>query len=114
MKIDARVYLNQNEKMPNLRATANVTLDDCFAVRGIRIIDGNEKGLFVAMPSQKIGDEYKEQCFPVTKEFREQLNGTVMTAYQQKLDELVQQAGQGWGDNVQSVQEPIENPVQSM
>lgn len=38
------------------------------------------------MPSYKAGNgEYKDICFPVTKEFREQLNNAVIDAYRQAL-----------------------------
>ena len=37
---------------PKLKAFANVTFDDAFVVRGIKIIEG-DKGLFVAMPSKR-------------------------------------------------------------
>ncbi len=38
------------------------------------------------MPSYKAGNgEYKDICFPVTKEFREQLHSAVLTAYQQAI-----------------------------
>ena len=38
------------------------------------------------MPSYKAGNgEYKDICFPVTKEFREQLNQAVLDAYHQVL-----------------------------
>lgn len=40
-----------------LRAFATITLDDCFVVRDIKVIEGN-KGYFVAMPSRRI----KEPC----------------------------------------------------
>ncbi len=36
-----------------LQAFATVTLDGCFVVRDLKIIDGNN-GLFVAMPSRKL------------------------------------------------------------
>ena len=38
-----------------LQAFATVTLDGCFVVRDLKIIDGNN-GLFVAMPSRKLTD----------------------------------------------------------
>jgi stage V sporulation protein G len=48
--------------------------------------NNSSKGLFVAMPSYKAGNgEYKDICFPVTKEFREQLNQAVIGAYNQAL-----------------------------
>lgn len=67
------------------RAYASATIDGCFAVRGIKIVEGGRDGLFVSMPSRKTQDGYKEVCFPVTAEFREQLHKAVMNAYQQAI-----------------------------
>lgn len=75
-----------------VRAYASATIDGCLAVRGIRVIEGKE-GLFVSMPSRKSGDGYKEVCFPVTKDFRQQLHHSVLDAYQQALTQT--QASQG-------------------
>ena len=52
------------------RAYASATIDGCFAVRGIKLVEGGKDGLFVSMPSRKTQDGYKEICFPVTAEFR--------------------------------------------
>ncbi|WP_455617025.1 SpoVG family protein [Eisenbergiella sp.] len=67
------------------RAYASATIDGCFAVRGIKIVEGGRTGLFVSMPSRKTQDGYKEMCFPVTAEFREQLCRAVLDAYQQAI-----------------------------
>lgn len=67
------------------RAYASATIDGCFAVRGIKVVEGGRDGLFVSMPSRKAQDSYKEVCFPVTAEFREQLHSAVLDAYQQSL-----------------------------
>ena len=40
-----------------LKAYATITMDNCFVVRNVKVIQGN-KGLFVAMPSRKI----REAC----------------------------------------------------
>ncbi len=68
-----------------IRAYASATIDGCFAVRGIKVVEGGRDGLFVSMPSRKTTDGYKEVCFPVTAEFRDQLHNAVMDAYQQAL-----------------------------
>lgn len=67
------------------RAYASATIDGCFAVRGIKVVEGGKDGLFVSMPSRKAQDGYKEVCFPVTSEFREQLYSGVLNAYHQAL-----------------------------
>ena len=63
-----------------LKAFANVTIDDSICITGLRIVK-SEKGLFVGMPSRKVGEEYKDVVFPVTKEARAYLHGTVLKAY---------------------------------
>ena len=48
---EVRVALRDNPKT-RLQAYATLTLDHCFVVRNIKIIEG-KNGLFVAMPSWK-------------------------------------------------------------
>lgn len=84
MKVDVKIGSIRPEGA--IRAIASVNLNDCFAIRNVKIMDSS-KGLFVAMPSYKAGNgEYKDICFPVTKEFRQQLNDAVIDAYQQALN----------------------------
>lgn len=68
-----------------IRAYASATIDGCLAIRGIKVVEGGRDGLFVSMPSRKTQDGYKEVCFPVTAEFREQLYHGVLDAYQQAI-----------------------------
>ncbi len=70
-------------------ANASVTLNGCFAIRGVKVISG-ENGPFVSMPSYKGRDGYKDICFPCTKEFHQQFNDTVVAAYRQELSQLPQ------------------------
>jgi stage V sporulation protein G len=44
------------------------------------------KGLFISMPSYKAGNgEYKDICFPCTKESKAEFDKAVLGAYQQAL-----------------------------
>lgn len=75
----------------NVRAVASVNFDDCFAVKNIKVMEGN-KGLFVSMPSYKTQDGgYKDICFPTTAEFRQQLNNEIIDAYCQAITQLQEQ-----------------------
>lgn len=76
----------------SIKAYASVNLNGCFAIRNVKVLDST-KGLFVSMPSYRAGNgEYKDICFPVTKEFREQLNTAVLDAYKQALVQTQSQA----------------------
>ena len=92
MKVDVKIGSIHPEG--NVRAYASVNLNDCFAIRNIKVVDSS-KGLFIAMPSYKAGNgEYKDICFPVTKEFRQQLNDAVIDAYHQALAQSQSQNSQ--------------------
>ena len=67
------------------RAYASATIDGCLGIRGIKIVEGGKDGLFVSMPSRKTQDGYKDICFPVTAEFRNELHSAVLDAYHQAL-----------------------------
>ncbi len=72
----------QNED--NLLARANVVLNDCFAIRGVKIVHGKH-GAFISMPSYQANGRFVEVCFPTTNEFRQQLQDSVIGAYEQTL-----------------------------
>lgn len=77
------------------RASASVNLNGSFAIRGLKVMEGTN-GLFVSMPSYRTGNgEYKDICFPCTKEARSQLNEAVLNAYQQSLAQNQSQGNQG-------------------
>jgi len=74
--------------MGNLLAFANVTIGGCFKVDGFRICSG-EKGLYVNMPSTQDGKGgWKDVCWPVTAEFRRQLNDALIEGYGIAIENL--------------------------
>lgn len=112
MKVDVKIGSIRPEG--SIKAIASVNLNDCFAIRNVKVVDSS-KGLFVAMPSYKAGNgEYKDICFPVTKEFREQLNQAVIGAYNQALAQSQNAAHhhQGEGQNVSPQQEASQPAMQ--
>lgn len=89
MKVDVKI--GSIRPAGSVRAYASINLNDCFAIRNVKVMDST-RGLFVAMPSYKAGNgEYKDICFPVTREFREQLSKAVIDAYKQALTQSQQQ-----------------------
>ena len=101
MKIDVRI----NSLTPgegNVKAIASANLDDCFAVKNIRVVEG-KNGLFVSMPSYKGTDgEYHDLCFPTTPELRKQLNGAVAEAYKQAIVQLQEQSAANFTQSEQT------------
>ena len=87
MKIsDVRVRLVQKEDS-KLKAVASITIDDCFVVHDIKIIDGSE-GYFIAMPSRKTNEgEYKDIVHPLNTETREQIKAAILAEFEKKKNE---------------------------
>ncbi len=79
---EIRVTLRDEDK---LKGFANVTFDNQFVVRGMKIIQGNN-GYFVSMPSRKRPDgSHQDIAHPVNKEMRDLLEKTVLEAYESEL-----------------------------
>lgn len=78
------VKINSIRPEGSLLATASVNLNGCFAIRGVKIMD-SERGPFVSMPRYKAGGEYKDICFPCTKEAHAEFTSAVLGAYEQAL-----------------------------
>lgn len=76
---DVKVFLVDEDK---LRAYVTITLDQCFVVRDLKVIQGTA-GLFVAMPAKKRKDgSYKDIAHPLNAEMRERLERTVLAEYE--------------------------------
>ena len=66
-------------------ANVSVTFGGVFVVTGLKIIEG-KKGAFVSMPQYKYKGEWKDSCFPITGEFREELSEAVLEAYADEVE----------------------------
>lgn len=81
MKITSVRVRKFDKEDSRMRGIATVVLDDCFAIRDIRIIEG-ESGLFIAMPSRKgPTGEYQDTAHPTNKETRQMFEDAVFEAY---------------------------------
>ena len=88
MKItDVRV--RKIAKDGKMKAIVSITIDDEFVVHDIKVIEG-DKGLFIAMPSKKATDgEYRDIAHPISQSTRENIQGTILEAYNRALEEPV-------------------------
>lgn len=71
-------------------ANMNITIDDCLAVNGIKVIEGS-KGRFISFPQTSYEDkhgntQYRDIVFPCTKEARAALDRVLMKKYEEWED----------------------------
>lgn len=77
---DVRVRRVDNEG--KMRAVASITIDNEFVVHDIKVIEG-DKGLFIAMPSRKGGnDDYRDIAHPINSATRERIQTLILEAYE--------------------------------
>jgi stage V sporulation protein G len=82
---EIRVTLRDDDK---LRGFASITLDNCFVIRGLKIIAG-ANGIFVAMPSRKRKDgTYQDIAHPINMPTRQWLESQVVAAYKQEMQRV--------------------------
>jgi stage V sporulation protein G len=80
---EVNINLRDEDK---LKAFVNVTFDDVFVVRGLKVIAG-KSGLFVCMPSRKLEDgTYKDIAHPISNEFRQRLEAQVLDEYRRLVE----------------------------
>ncbi len=73
-----------NEK--RVKAYASIVFDDCFIIRDLKIIHGENK-LFVAMPSKKMKDgTYRDTVHPLNNETRKKIESNVLEAYEKEIN----------------------------
>ena len=81
MEITSVTVRKEEKENSRMRGKASVTIDDCFVIHDIRIIEG-ENGLFIAMPSrQKANGEYRDVAHPINAETRKMFEDSVLEAY---------------------------------
>ena len=114
LDVDVRVYPSKEDG--NLLAFASVTLGGCFAVKGVKIMEG-ENGAFVAMPDRKDSKgEYHDICFPTTSEMRQALHTAVLGEYQRVMELLAarsEKARPSVRDALQNMGRTAEPPAQN-
>jgi len=76
---EVRVFPVNEER---LKAYVTITLDNCFVVRDLKVINGNT-GLFVAMPAKRRKDgSFKDIAHPLNSETRERMEKVILAEYE--------------------------------
>lgn len=89
---DVRIRkVNDEGKM---RAIVSVTFDDEFVVHDIKVIEG-QNGLFIAMPSRKMGEgDFRDIAHPLTSETRNRIKEAIFEEYHKVLEAREAEKGQ--------------------
>ena len=88
---DVRVRKIKNEG--KMKAVVSVTLDDMIVIHDIKIIEG-QTGLFVAMPSRKVGEsDYRDIAHPINSSARTLLQDVIFEAYEKQKDIFADEIG---------------------
>lgn len=87
---DVRVRkVNDEGKM---KAVVSVTFDDEFVVHDIKIIEG-QNGLFIAMPSRKMGEgDFRDIAHPLVSETRNKIKDAIFAEYERVLEQKAVEA----------------------
>src|SRR5438045_4980683 len=79
---EVRVFPVNEER---LKAYVTITLDACFVVRDLKVINGNT-GLFVAMPAKRRKDgTFKDIAHPLNSDTRERMEKIIRAEYDREL-----------------------------
>ncbi len=81
MKITSVKVHKTEKENSRMKGLVSVVIDDCFLVRDIRIIQGDDK-LFIAMPSRKLSDDtYHDIAHPLNQETRDMFEKAILEEY---------------------------------
>jgi len=70
-----------------MKAIVSITFDDEFVVHDVKIIEG-QNGLFVAMPSRKMGEgDFRDIAHPLLSETRNKIKDAIFAEYEKMLKE---------------------------
>ena len=65
-----------------MKAVASITFDDEFVLHDIKVIEG-QNGLFIAMPSRKMGEgDFRDIAHPLLSETRNKIKDAILGEYE--------------------------------
>lgn len=103
-----------------LRALVTIVFEDCFVVRNIKVIEGRDQRLFVAMPSRRQADgSYVDIAHPITREFRREMESIILSAFVEERELAVREedddydgADEAWEEEEADLQPEAEGEAQ--
>lgn len=81
MKVtNVKIYRREVQEGDTFLGTAQVVLEDCFVIYGIRLFDREGKR-YILMPARKLKDNWVDICHPITTDMRNAMEKAVFEAY---------------------------------
>jgi stage V sporulation protein G len=82
---EVRINVNKGGKV---KAFAQVVIDGCFLVGDIRVLEGKEGAVYVAMPSRRLRNgSFRDIAHPLNTETRRRLDDAILGEYQRVIAE---------------------------
>lgn len=82
---EVRINVNKGGKV---KAFAQVVIDGCFLVGDIRVLEGKEGTVYVAMPSRRLRNgSFRDIAHPLNSETRRRLDEAILAEYQKVVAE---------------------------
>lgn len=77
-----------------LRAYAEITLNDSLVIKGIRVLQNANGGLYIGFPSQ-MGSEnkYRDLIIPKSPELKKLLRDQIIKAYKEQINSNITEDG---------------------
>lgn len=81
---EIRITFSDDKKV---KAYVSITFDKILVIHGIKILDG-KKGIFIAMPSKRVGEKFKDLVHPLNTEFRKTIQEKILFQYENSREIL--------------------------
>ncbi len=81
------VKLKKIEEKSNLLAIANITLNNCFVIKNLKIVKGKER-VFLQFPTIKNKEgKFTDTCHPLNLECRKYFEDTILSKFYKSIGE---------------------------
>ncbi len=98
---EVRINVNKGGKV---KAFAQVVIDGCFLVGDIRVLEGKEGTVYVAMPSRRLRNgSFRDIAHPLNTETRRRLDEAILGEYQRVVAEQGAPSDGGNGSRAQQI-----------
>lgn len=101
------IRLNLVNRDSAVKAIGSFSLDQAFAIRCVRVMEGKDGKNFVAFPSKEKGNgEYEDLAFPLSKDLYHKISDAIVAEYQRVKE-------QAETKNAENVQEEAQTKTEA-